>query len=87
MNYKKKIDYTRLSYMLLQEYLAWMDEAQLLEVTWTKVRNPEKVCKQLFSEQEDSSHVKCKYKIIGRLISIKVLWESFYPNTLITNKL
>ena len=29
--------------------------------------------KQLFSKEEDSSYIKYKYKIIGRLISIKVL--------------
>ena len=46
-----------------------------------KSANPEKVCKQLFSEEEDSSHVKCRYRIIGRLISIEVLWKSFHPNT------
>ena len=51
------------------------------KVTWTKVRNPEKVCKRLFSEEEDSGHVKCRYRIIGKLISIEVLWESFHPNT------
>ena len=64
-----------------------MDEAQLLEVTWTKVRNPKKVCKQLFSEEEDSGHEKYRYGIIGRLISIEVLWESFYPNIPITDEL
>ena len=57
------------------------------EVTQTKVRNPEKVCKRLFSEEEDSGHVKYRYKIIGRLISIKVLWKFFPPNTLIKGEL
>ena len=33
------------------------------------------------SEEEDSGHVECRYRIIGRLISIEVLWESFYPRT------
>ena len=33
----------------------------------------EKVYKQLFSEKEDLGHVKCRYRLIGRLISIKVL--------------
>ena len=46
-----------------------------------KSTNPEKMCKQLFSKKEDFSHVKYKYRIIGRLISIKVLWKFFYPNT------
>ena len=46
-----------------------------------------KVYKQLFSKEEDSGHVECRYRIIGRLISIKVLWESFYPNTPIKVKL
>ena len=57
------------------------------EVTWTKVRNPEKVCKQLFSEEEDSGHIKCRYRVISRLISIKVSWESFHPNTPIKGEL
>ena len=35
--------------------------------------NPEKVCKQLFLKEEDSSHVKYKCRTIGRLISIEVL--------------
>ena len=35
--------------------------------------NPEKVCKQLFLEEEDSGHMECRYKIISKLISIKVL--------------
>ena len=37
----------------------------------------EKVCKWLFSKKKHSSHVKCIYKIIGRLIPIKILWDSF----------
>ena len=45
------------------------------------MRNPEKVYKQLFSKEEDSGHVECKYRIISRLISIEVLWEFFHPNT------
>ena len=46
--------------------------------------NPEKMCKQLFLKEEDSSHVKYRCKIIiGRLFSIKVLWKSLHPNTLI----
>lgn len=31
--------------------------------------------------------VKYKYKIIGKLTSIKVLWELFHPNTPIKNEL
>ena len=38
-----------------------------------KSANPEKMCKQLFLEKEDSGHMKCRYRIIGRLISIEVL--------------
>ena len=53
----------------------------------TKVRNPEKVCKQLFSEVKDLGHVKCKCWIISRLISIEVLWESFHLNTPIKSEL
>ena len=52
-----------------------------------KSANPEKMCKRLFSEEEDSSHVKSRCRIISRLISIKVLWEFFYPNTSIKGKL
>ena len=48
---------------------------------WTKVRNLEKMCKRLFSEKENSDHVECMYRTISKLISIKVLWELFYPNT------
>ena len=43
------------------------------EIMRTKVRNLAKICKQLFSEEEDLGHVKCRYRIISRLISIKVL--------------
>lgn len=35
--------------------------------------NIKKVYKQLFSKEKNSSHVKYKYKIIGRLIFIKIL--------------
>ena len=62
-----------------------MNEAQLGGHI-NKNTNLEKVCKQLFSEK-DSGHVKCIYRIIVRLISIKVLWESFYPNTPIKDEL
>ena len=37
--------------------------------------------------ERNSGHVKCRCRIIGRLISIKVLWESFYPNTPIKGEL
>ena len=37
--------------------------------------------------EEFRSRVKCRYMIIGKLISIKVLWESFYPNTPIKGEL
>ena len=40
-----------------------------------RMRNPEMVCKRLFSEKEDSGHLKCRCRIIGRLISIEVLWD------------
>ena len=49
-----------------------MDEAQLGGYV-NKNANPEKVCKQLFSEKKDLGHVKCRYKIIDRLISIEIL--------------
>ena len=49
----------------------------------TKVRNPEKVCKELFLEKEDSGHVKCRYRVIDRLISIEVLCKSFHLNIVI----
>ena len=85
---KKQVARIRLGHVLLQEGCsAWMDEAQLSEVTWKKVRNPEKVWKRLFLEEEDSGHVECKYRIIDRLISIEVLWKFFHPNTPIKGKL
>ena len=31
--------------------------------------------------EEFRSYVKYRYRVIGRLISIEVLWESFHPNT------
>ena len=42
-----------------------------------------------FSQQveEFRSRVKCKYMIIGRLISIEVLWKSFHSNTPIKSEL
>ena len=45
---------------------------------------PEKCANNFFQGmkvERNSSHVKCRYRIIGRLISIKVLWEFFHPNT------
>ena len=36
--------------------------------------------------EKNSGHMKCTYKIIDRQISIKVLWESFYPNILSKDK-
>ena len=45
------------------------------------------VCKQLFSEEKDSGHVEYRYRIIDRLISIEVLWKSFYLNTPIKSEL
>lgn len=50
-----------------------------------KNANLEKVCKQLF-QKEDSSHIEYKCMIIGRMISIKVLYKSSYPNTLIKDE-
>ena len=38
-----------------------------------KSTNPKKVCKRLFSEKEDSSYVKYRCRIIGRLIFIEIL--------------
>ena len=64
-----------------------MDEALLSEVMWIKVRNPEKMYKQFFSEEKDLGHVKYRYRIIGRLISIEVLWKSFHANTPIKGEL
>ena len=70
-NCKREVAHIRFGHVLLQICSAWMDKAQ--EVTWTKMPNSEKVCKQLSSEEDDSGHVECRYKIIGGLISIKVL--------------
>ena len=50
------------------------------------MRNSEKMCKQLFSEEDNSDPVKYRCKIIDKLISIKVPWESSYPNTSIKGK-
>ena len=55
-----------------------------------KSANSEKVCKRLSQRMEagrNSCHVKCRCRIIGKLISIKVLWESFHSNTLIKGEL
>ena len=50
-----------------------------------------KRCVSNFSKEieveKNSGHVKYRYKIIGRLISIEVLWKSFYPNTPIKGEL
>ena len=53
-----------------------MGEAQL-GAHMDNSANPEKVCKQLFSEEEDSGHVKCRYKILGRLILSKYYGNPF----------
>ena len=52
-----------------------------------KGANLKEVYKQLFLKGKDSSYVKCRYRIIGRLIFIKVLWELSYLNTPIKGKL
>ena len=44
------------------------------------MRNSEKVYKLLFSKNEDSNNVKYIYRIISRLISIKVPWKISHPN-------
>ena len=31
--------------------------------------------------ERNSSHLECRCRIIGRLMTIEVLWESFHPNT------
>ena len=48
-----------------------------------------KKCINDFSQEmeECRSHVKCRYKIIGKLIFIEVLWKSFHFNTLIKDEL
>ena len=51
------------------------------------MQNPKKVYKIFFSEEKDSDYVKYKYKIIGKLNSIKVLWKLSYLNTLIKDEL
>ena len=38
-------------------------------------------------EWRNSGHVKCRYRVIGRLISNEVLWKSFHPNTPIKGEL
>ena len=48
--------------------------------------NPKKVYKQLFTEEKNSIYMKCRYKIIGKLISIEVLWELSYLNILIKSE-
>ena len=48
-----------------------------------------KRCANDFSQEveEFRSCVKCRYMVIGKLISIEVLWESFYSNTPIKGEL
>ena len=50
-----------------------------------------KMCVNDFSQGmevwKNLNHVKCGYRIIGRLISIEVLWKLFYPNTSTKDKL
>ena len=48
------------------------------------MRIPERCANDFFEGikvERNSGHVKCRCKIIGRLISIKVLWEFDHPNT------
>ena len=46
------------------------------------MRFPKRCANNFFQELEEfKSHVKCRDMIIGRLISIEVLWESFHFNT------
>ena len=44
-------------------------------------------CSQGIEVERNLGHVKYRHRIIGKLISIEVLWESFHPNTLIKNEL
>ena len=51
---------------------------------------PKRCANNFFQRMEverNLGHVKCRYKVIDRLISIEVLWESFYPNTPIKGEL
>ena len=48
------------------------------------MRIPERCANNFFQGmkiERNSGHMKCRYRIIGRLISIKVLWEFLHPNT------
>ena len=44
-----------------------------LETMWIEMRNPKKMYKRLFSEEEDLDYITYRYRIIDKLISIKVL--------------
>ena len=48
-----------------------------------------KRCANNFSQEveEFRSHIKCRDMVIGKLISIEVLWEFFHSNTLIKGEL
>ena len=63
-------------------------------IKYLKLRSCEQKCKFLkdmqitfLREWRNANYVKNKYRIIDRLISIDVLWESFHPNTSIKDKL
>ena len=62
------------------EYLRWRSREQKCELL-------KGVQMTFLRKWRNSGHVKCRYRIIGRLISIKVLWESFHPNTPIKGEL
>ena len=52
------------------------------------MRIPKRYANDFSQEVEEfRSRVKCRYMVIGRLISIKVLWESFHSNTSIKGEL
>ena len=52
------------------------------------MRIPKRCANNFFQRMKEFRlYIKCKYMIIGRLISLKVLWESSYPNTPIKNEL
>ena len=59
-----------------------------------RLRSHEQKCKFLkgvqmtfFKTWRNTNHVKCRYRITGKLLFIEVLWELFHPNTPIKDEL
>ena len=84
---KKEVARTKLGYVLLQGCSVWLDRMFRSRSREQKCKSWKGVPISFLIEWRIACHVKCRCRIIGGLISIKVLWKSFHPNTPIKGEL